>query len=67
MSEPSSLVMQVHLTQAQWAAFLTSDIQPVRQFDDWCELSTKFDPAWIDQVDYGDLRTVHDWVTNYLG
>ena len=67
MSEPSSLVMRVHVSQAQWAAFLKSEIQPVRQFTDWSALGPAFDPAWLDKVDYGSLRTVEDWFAKYLG
>ena len=67
MSELSSLVMQVHVSQAQWAAFLASAIQPVRQFEDWGGLGAEFNPAWLDKVDYRDLKTVQDWFTRELG
>lgn len=60
MSEPSSLVMQVHLAQAQWAHFLASEILSVQQFDDWSRLDPGFDPTWLDKVDYGQSRTVQD-------
>jgi hypothetical protein len=62
MSEHSSLVMQVHLSETQWTRYLASEIRPVQQFGDWGEL---MEPASLDAVGYGHLRTVRDWLEGF--
>jgi hypothetical protein len=62
MSEHSSLVMQVHLSQEQWTRYLASEIGPVQRFGDWGEL---IDPARLNEVQYGDFRTVKDWLEQF--
>lgn len=62
MSEHSSLVMQVHLSQEQWTRYLASEIGALQQFGDWSRL---IDPARLNEVKYGDLRTVKDWLEQF--
>jgi hypothetical protein len=62
MSEHSSLVMQVHLSQEQWTRYLATEIGPVQRFGDWGELIA---PARLNEVQYGALRTVKDWLERF--
>jgi hypothetical protein len=66
MSEPSSLVMQVHITVQQWVNYLTSEVRGVQNFDDWNLIDEDFQPSWLEKIDYGQTKTAQDWLAACL-
>lgn len=62
MSEPSSLVMQAHLSPEAYKRFLASPILPVTHFHDWAQMSPSFQMEWLASIVYAPLTHVREWM-----